>query len=381
MKIELVFYDAGGGHRRAADALSEAICRQQRPWEVQCSSLQDVLDPLDIFRKLTGVRMQELYNLMLRKSLTLGARHLLRGMHALIRLYHRPAVRLLAEHFRDSRPHLVVSLIPHFNRALFEGLRQADSLTPFVTILTDIADYPPHFWIEPQPQYFICGSRRAVEQALAMGHPPEAVFQVSGMMLNPHFYEIARVDRRAERRRLGLDPDLPTALLCFGGHGSRLMRPIWQRLDRAAHPMQFIVICGRNQKLAERLAALPKRKPAHIVGFTREIPYYMQLSDFLIGKPGPGMISEAVLMKLPVIVISNHWTLPHERYNAEWVEQHQLGVAVGGLSELERAVTRLLEPERLEGFRAAAARLDNRAVFEVPDILAAILDRHARPPG
>ena len=31
----------------------------------------------------------------------------------------------------------------------------------------------------------------------------------------------------------------------------------------------------------------------HVVGFTSEIPYYMVLSDFFIGKPGPGSISEA----------------------------------------------------------------------------------------
>ena len=32
--------------------------------------------------------------------------------------------------------------------------------SPFVTILTDFADYPPHFWIERQDQYFICGTDR-----------------------------------------------------------------------------------------------------------------------------------------------------------------------------------------------------------------------------
>ena len=59
-----------------------------------------------------------------------------------------------------------------------------------MTILTDIADYPPHFWIERQEQYLICGSDRAVEQARACGHAPERIERVSGMILNPRFYEI-----------------------------------------------------------------------------------------------------------------------------------------------------------------------------------------------
>ena len=35
-------------------------------------------------------------------------------------------------------------------------------------MLTDIADYPPHFWIERQSQYVICGSRRAVQNKPAL---------------------------------------------------------------------------------------------------------------------------------------------------------------------------------------------------------------------
>ncbi len=67
---------------------------------------------------------------------------------------------------------------------------------------------------------------------------------------------------------------------------------------------QLIFICGRNAKLAERLKAQRADAPRFIEGFTQEVPYYMYLSDFFIGKPGPGSISEAVAMKLPVIVES-----------------------------------------------------------------------------
>ena len=94
-------------------------------------------------------------------------------MHLLIRLFHARQVRMLEQFWRESRPDMVVSLVPNFNRALGESLRRALPGAPLVTILTDIADYPPHFWMERQEQYFICGSDRAVEQALAMGHPAE----------------------------------------------------------------------------------------------------------------------------------------------------------------------------------------------------------------
>ena len=91
-----------------------------------------------------------------------------------------------------------------------------------VTILTDFADYPPHFWIEKQPQYFICGTGKAAEQALALGHPRSHVFRVSGMILRPGFYDIPPIDRREERRKIGLAPDVPTGLvLCLAAKGRR----------------------------------------------------------------------------------------------------------------------------------------------------------------
>jgi hypothetical protein len=70
---------------------------------------------------------------------------------------------------------------------------------------------------------------------------------------------------------------------------------------------------------------MPSRIPMFVEGFTREVPYYMHLSDFFIGKPGPGSISEAIAMKLPVIVERNAWNLPQERYNCEWVREQDGG--------------------------------------------------------
>ena len=82
------------------------------------------MDPIDLVRKLTGLRMQDLYNLMLKKGWTLGTPQTVRVLQFLIRLLHPQAVRLLEEFWRSSRADLVVSVVPHFNRALAESLRQ-----------------------------------------------------------------------------------------------------------------------------------------------------------------------------------------------------------------------------------------------------------------
>ena len=374
-KLDFVYFDAGGGHRAAANALQQIMQRQGRGFEIRLVNLQEVLDEIDVFRKITGVRLQDLYNLMLKKGWTLGSPQLTIGMHAVIRLFHRQQVRILERFWSAHRPDMVVSLVPNLNRALYDSLRRTLPGVPLVTILTDLADYPPHFWIERQEQYFICGTDKAVEQARELGHTGDRVARVSGMILNPRFYDIEPLspERRAEERaKLGFDPAQPVGLVLFGGQGAAVMLEIARRLPER----QLLMICGHNRKIEARLRALAHPAPLFIEGFTREVPRYMQLADYFIGKPGPGSISEAVAMRLPVIVESNAWTLPQERYNAVWVREQGVGLVLPNFRGIREAVGRLLEPATYRRFRAATERLENRAVFEIPEILECIFTRH-----
>src|SRR6202521_3621791 len=188
-RITLVFFDAGGGPPNAATALQVQTEREGLPLEVSLVNLQEVLDPLDILRKLTGIRIQDLYNKMLRHGWTLGSPQLMRVLQLVVRTYHRPAVRVLEKFWKEHSPDMVVSLVPHFNRALGESFEKAFPGRPFVTVLTDLADYPKHFWIERESEYIVCGTERAVEQARELGHMDGTVFKTSGMILHPRFYE------------------------------------------------------------------------------------------------------------------------------------------------------------------------------------------------
>ena len=373
-RIALIYFDAGGGHRNATMALEEAIRQSNRPWEVKLVNLQEILDSIDIIRQLTGLRIQDAYNRMLQNGWTLGSTQLMRALQGLIRLYHGKTVRLLERYWQGMRPDLVASLVPHFNRALRESLGRACPQTPFVTILTDFADYPPHFWIEKQKQFLICGSERAVQQARELGHADERIFQTSGMILNPRFYSYSPIDRAAERVKQGLEAARMTGLVLFGGQGARKkMLEIDRRLSESRLPVQLILICGRNERLLGELRAQTRAIPRLIEGFTTNVPYYMQLADFFIGKPGPGSIAEAMAMGLPVIVEKNAWTLPQERYNADWVREKEVGLVVSNFDTVAEAVSRLVEKDTFAKFQCNSKKMRNRALFEIPDILSRIL--------
>ena len=373
--ISLVYLNAGGGHRAAALALQQVIRTQRRPWQVELVNLVEVLDPKARFRQLTGFAPEDLYNRRLARGWTLGFAQELKLLQGMIRLGHAPMLRLLQQHWLATEPDLVVSLVPNFNRVLCDSVASALPGVPYMTVLTDIADHPPNFWIEPgQDQYLVCGSDHALEQGRAAGYGDERLFLTSGMILRPDFYDAAPVDRVAERRRLGLPTDRPIGVVMFGGQGSMAMLKIARQLDE----LPLILMCGRNELLAGRLRALERRAPHVVVGFTAEVRRWLRLGDYFVGKPGPGSLSEAVQLGLPVVTTRNAWTMPQERYNTEWLTDNGLGVVHRSMRLLRPAVDTVLA--RLPELRANCARIDNRAVFELPAILEEVLLASALPP-
>lgn len=386
-KLTIAFHHAGGGHKNAAEAVRSTLISQSEPWDVTLLDTQELLDPLDVLRRITGIRIQETYNQILRRGWTRFTPQMLRLLQGTIWLYHRPLTKAFAAYWAEHPADVVLSVIPHFNREIAESLNAAPSKPTFVTLITDLADYPPRFWVERESEYIIAGTERAREQALGLGIAADHVFETSGMVLKPKFYEedclsMSREVRDAERRRLGLDANCTTGIVLFGGHGASVMTDIVKRLDQSGAEVQLILICGHNQKLEAEIRALPTRKPKLALGFTQNVEHYMALADFFIGKPGPGSISEALQFHLPVIVECNKKTLPQERYNAEWVAEKGYGIVLPSFGEIAPAVKRLVEPAAFEEFRRNTARYRNRALVEVAEILDRCYEaRHAKEPA
>jgi len=111
--------------------------------------------------------------------------------------------------------------------------------------------------------------------------------------------------------------------------------------------------------------------PRVVVEFTDDVPNWLRLADFFIGKPVPASLSDAVQLGLPVLVTRNAWTMPQERWNTEWVTHHGLGVVHRSFRTIRAAVASIVD--ELPQWQHNVRQMHNRAVFEVPDILAQLL--------
>jgi hypothetical protein len=101
-KLRIVFFDAGGGHRNAANAIKTAIEQQEKPWLIELLNLQDLLDSIDPLQKMAKIRLQDGYNLLLRKGWTRFTPQMLAMLHGAIRILHGSVVGALEKYWKEN---------------------------------------------------------------------------------------------------------------------------------------------------------------------------------------------------------------------------------------------------------------------------------------
>ncbi len=155
-------------------------------------------------------------------------------------------------------------------------------------------------------QYFVAMEETKVHlRALGV---PESLITVSGIPIDPVFAESK--DKRAMRRKHGLDQDRLTILVSAGGFGVGPVGHLMEALARLSHPAQVVMVCGRNAALRAELAEAVKKLANRsvvsftLLGFTTEMDELMTAADLFVGKPGGLTTSEALSKGLPMVVIN-----------------------------------------------------------------------------
>lgn len=405
--IHVLALRGGGGHYATYKALEAVIEQQQLPWNLELTFADNIganavgvevdtegdrlAEPLTsqpsiarLFSRTSGYIADKVYDLILQKGWNWIHLFTLPLHKQIIKLRSTVDRQLLSEKWQVHPADLILSVVPFHNRRLWESLPEhwPSQPIPIVTLLTDFGDTPPAYWIEPDTDnYLICGTAIASQQALAQGVRPDRILPTSGLVINPSFYQPAQPQAwvHQEREKLGLDADRPTALVLFGANGSLAMLDIAEQLEDLGDRLQIIFICGRNLAVEQALVQQETAQKRVVVGFTQAVAQYMAIADFFIGKPGNVSISEALKMGLPVIVNRNWLTMPQERHVADWIKAQQVGLTVQNFKQIRTAVEQMLQPGALACYQSNVQQFDNQAVFEVVEILQAILQRPVSP--
>ncbi|MCA0253073.1 MAG: glycosyltransferase [Actinobacteria bacterium] len=317
-RLLFLFSDTGGGHRSATEALIEAL-DLEFPGRFDSSMVDFFRDyyprPLnrapEIYPEIS--RVPQAWGFSWKATNTRGGSNAINDLsYPYLR---KAAKRLVAENPAD----LIISVHPLVNRHLARAMRK--SPRPFITVVTDMVSTHA-FWFDRRADLVVVPTEQAKAKAIRYGIPAGNL-RVVGLPVAQRFLE-PLPDRDAWRQSMGWRTDLPVVLVVGGGDGLGGVKRIAKALNSSDLKATLVVICGRNEELRQDLEAVDWQLPAHIYGFTREMPAFMRAADIMVTKAGPGSISEAFICGLPIVLYSR---LPgQEDGNVDYVVEGGAGV-------------------------------------------------------
>ncbi len=150
---------------------------------------------------------------------------------------------------------------------------------------------------------------------------------------------------REESRKNLLIPDgKRVILLMCGSMGCGPMKIIARKLSTLIKDEEkLVVICGNNKALYKSLRMLDDPGRVRILGYTRNIPDYMNVAELLLTKPGGLSTTEAAQNKLPMILIDA--VSGCETHNMKFWVENKMALTSDDYDELCGYVRSLMDNE------------------------------------
>ncbi|HYW27597.1 MAG TPA: glycosyltransferase, partial [Terriglobales bacterium] len=261
---------------------------------------------------------------------------------------------VIARAIAAADPDVVLSVHPLLNHVTAALLRREGHRRALMTVVTDLVDV--HRGWACRAADLVVVPTEAAERAARRWVPADRV-RLLGMPVDLRFRPPAPGEPALIRRRLGLEEARPTVLVAGGGEGSGGLFDQVCALSAQEQPWQVIVVCGRNERLRQRLLGLRFETPTLVLGFVDDMPDLLRASDVAVGKAGPGAIAEAIATGVPLVLTSY---LPgQERSNVRFVVESGVGRYAPRPARLLSAVSDLLggDPDACRQMRARATAL------------------------
>jgi 1,2-diacylglycerol 3-beta-galactosyltransferase len=375
-RILILMSNTGGGHRASAEALKAGF--------IQCYGDRfevEIIDLLIDHLPWPLNRLPPLYPWVTHRTpwlwgLLFDSENFPRSVRSLVTVLARYSAPRVSQALTHFAPHLIVSVHPLVHEITLLARDRLGHDAPIATVVTDLASAHP-LWYHPAVERCFVASEEAFQRGLQAGLRPGQL-QLSGLPIRPAFAQSPK-PRDELRRELGLHADLPAALLVGGGEGigpvGAIARAVARQLAGPNGPRgQLVVICGRNQRLQQRLAAYNWPILTVIQGFVHNMPEWMTACDCIITKAGPGTIAEALVCGLPIIL--SGFIPGQEEGNVPFVVNNGVGVFARQPEEIAAIVGRWFGPgaaERLQMAERARTLGHPKATLEIVEALAALI--------
>ncbi len=342
-KILIISSDTGGGHRSAAQSISDGLEKFWKGGSPVVRIIKAVEESHHVTDKLVNV-----YNWVLQNK-----QHWMKYLYWVVNkirpetreFFHRRCMGYVRDQFEKWCPHVVVSVHPltqHIFARILKELKLQDQV-PLVTVVTDPCYGFWKGWACDDVSLYLVANSEAREQLLDYGISAEKI-KISGMPVNPKFREVDEKDAQQVRRIYGLDPDKFTIFVNAGWIGGGNIPQIFKELVRGELDVQAIFLAGKNEELrleAEKIARSAKF-PVKVIGYSDEIEKLMQSANVMVSKLGGLTTFEALACRLPIIADATTAPMPQEAGTVQLLKNRGAGILLHRTIDIVPMIQNLL---------------------------------------
>lgn len=358
-KILIISSDTGGGHRSAAQTLSDGLQKFWRGESIAVRILKAVEESHGITNKLVN-----LYNWILRNR-----QHWMKYFFWIVnkfqpersKFFLDKCIVFCKEQFEKWFPHIIVSVHPMTQHVFARILRELNLLDkiPLVTVVTDPCYGFWKGWACDEVSLYLVANDEAKRQLVDYGISPEKI-TISGMPINPKFSPVDESDARDARRAFGLDEGKFTVFVNAGYVGGGNIPQIFRELIAGELDVQAIFLAGRNDALKKEAEELVKtaKFPVKVIGYSDEVEKIMQSANIMVSKLGGLTTFEALSCRLPIIADITTPPMPQEAGIVNMISKRGAGVLLKKTSDIVPMIQTLLsDSDKYAEMRDATIKL------------------------
>ena len=190
--------------------------------------------------------------------------------------------------------------------------------------------------------YFVIPNDDFTAPSIEIGFKKEQLKPL-GLPVNERFFK--EMNKKEARQELGLDNDIFTIMVMFGGGHWKGGFNIFNDLIHALgnRKAQVIMINGRNKQDYEKISKMKFKKNIKVlnVGFTSKVDLYMSASDVILNKLGGTSATEMINKKLPIIVTDT--VSGQERHNLDYLKSKGVAKSFKNAKELKEILFDLMD--------------------------------------
>jgi len=345
-KVLITYATYGSGHKTVANYIYEYL-KQHNDYEIMIIDLMDYENIIGYIskkafernfkHKINRIFFSIVYEFFNFKTTTIPYKPVTKSVFK---------NKKLQEDIIEFNPDLLIST--HFFGNIIVGMLNKKKLTN-TKIISVVTDYVSHeMWLKDEKSIdaFIVSNEIVKNELIIDGINSKKIYPY-GIPVSEEFRSLPNVYEIKEKYHT--NNGKKTFVFFAGGSiGSSFSFKYLKRLLEERYDINIIFICGKNEKLKQKVQALVRNKKYQnitIIGFSNEVNNLLNICDVVITKPGGLSITESLKMKKPMLLIPGNGA--QEIYNAKFVCKNGYGINCKTPRKLTKSVGNILKKKNI----------------------------------